>query len=252
VFGTLRLLYRPTPDGDYQVVGGVGPKAREIVAYLALHPDGVRRDTIIAALWPGDSESRRRLDNRFYAALSQLRRTLRTATAGAISDIVEQHDGRYHLRRDLLTVDIWQVQDALEQRRRAASTADRFAAILPVAATYTGHLSDDLTGAWAEPHREQLRRQVSDALASLTASIGEDNPQRLELLESLRRLDPYNEELYQQIARTQARLGQHDAVEHTYALLLASLADIDQQPSPDTTRVFRALQRPGPRDVRSA
>ncbi|KLL10569.1 MULTISPECIES: BTAD domain-containing putative transcriptional regulator [Protofrankia] len=255
VLGPLRLLYRPTADADYQPIDGVGPKAREILAYLALHPDGVRRDTLVTALWPDDGESsRRRLDNRFYAALSQLRRALRTATTDTIDDIVVHHDGRYHLHRDLLSVDLWQLQDALAQRHHATTAADRFAALLPITATYTGHLSDDLTGAWAEPHREHLRRQVADALASLTATIGEDNPQRLELLEVLRQLDPYNEQLYRQIARAQARLGHPDAVSRTYALLTACLADIDQQPTTDTTAFFHALQRqqPDPRNTRSA
>ncbi|WP_322751741.1 MULTISPECIES: AfsR/SARP family transcriptional regulator, partial [unclassified Frankia] len=252
VLGSLRLRYRPTPDSDYQLVEGMGPKAREMLAYLALHPAGMSRDAIVAAIWPDAGDTRRRLDNRFYAALSRLRRAVHTVTAGAVPDIVEQDDGDYRLRRDLVTVDLWEVQDALDQRRRAATEADRFAAIVPIAATYAGHLSDDLAGAWAEPYRENLRRQVADALASLTASIGEDTPQRLELLETLRRLDPYNEQLYAQIARAQARLGHQDAIGHTYALLVACLDDIDQQPSPDVVAVFRALRQPDPRDVRSA
>ncbi|WP_322749857.1 MULTISPECIES: hypothetical protein [unclassified Frankia] len=39
---------------------------------------------------------------------------------------------------------------------------------------------------------------------------------------------------------------------HACALLVACLDDIDQQPSPDVVAVFRALQQPDPRDVRSA
>ncbi|WP_264764111.1 AfsR/SARP family transcriptional regulator, partial [Frankia gtarii] len=252
LFGRLQLLYRAAPDGDHQAVTGIGGPGREILAYLAAHPDGARRRVIIDAVWPEDGKSLRLRDNRFYAAISQLRRTLVAATGGAIDDVFDHDDRRWRLRRDLFTVDLWQVDEALDARRRATTTADELAAILPLAATYTGHLSDDIAGAWAETHRENLRRQISDALVSITATVGEDNPQRLELLETLRRLDPYNEQLYVQIAATQARLGQHDAIASTYRHLVAALAEVGERPTSNTDRVFQAVMRPGPPGARSA
>jgi two-component SAPR family response regulator len=233
-------------------VDGIGGPSREILAYLAAHPDGARRRIIIDAVWPEDGKPQRLRDNRFYAAISQLRRSLIAATGGAIDDVFDHDDRRWRLRRDLITVDLWQVDEALDARRRATTTADELAAILPVAAAYTGHLSDDIAGTWAETHRENLRRQVSDALASITATVGEDNPQRLELLETLRRLDPYNDQLYIQIAQTQARLGQHDAIPATYRRLVAALVEVGERPTPDTDRLFHAMMRPGPPGARSA
>ncbi len=252
LFGRWQLFYRPMPDSDFQAVEGIGIKGREIVAYLAAHSGWVHRDTLIEAVWPDDGEPRHRIDNRFYAALSPLRRALRTATGGAIDDLFEQDDGRWRLRADLLTVDLWQIQDALAARRRATTTAQEIVAILPLTGLYTGHLAKDLTGTWAEAHREHLRRQVTDALTSIIASVGEDTPQRLDLLDTLRRLDPTNEQLYCQIARTQAHLGQHDAIPVTYGQLVDALADLDQQPSVDTDRLFQQLMQRGPRDSRSA
>ncbi len=240
------------PDSDFQAVEGIGIKGREIVAYLAAHAGWVHRDSLIKAVWPDDGEPRHRIDNRFYAALSPLRRALRTATGGAIDDLFEQDDGRWRLRADLLTVDLWQVQDALTARRRATTTAQEIAAILPLTSLYTGDLAKDLTGTWAEAHREHLRRQVTDALTNIIASVGEDTPQRLDLLDTLRRLDPCNERIYCQIARTQARLGRHDALAVTYGQLVDALADLDQQPSVDTDRLFQQLMQRGPRDSRSA
>jgi two-component SAPR family response regulator len=246
------LLYRPAPDGEYQPVDGIGGPSREILAYLAAHPDGAHRRVIIDAVWADDGKTQRLRDNRFYAAISQLRRSLIAATGGTIDDVFDRDDRRWQLRRDLVSVDLWQVDEALAARRRATSTADELAAILPLAATYTGHLSDDIAGGWAETHRENLRRQVSDALASITATIGEDNPQRLDLLETLRRLDPYNQQLYVQIAATQARLGQHDAVTGTYDQLVAALAEIGERPTPDAHRAFQTAMRPPPPGARSA
>ena len=251
LFGRWQLFYRPTPDSEVQPVEGIGIKGRELVAYLAAHAGWVHRDSLIEAVWPDDGEPRHRIDNRFYAALSPLRRALRSATGGAIDDLFEQNDGRWRLRADLLTVDLWQVQDALAARRRATTTAQEIAAILPLTGLYTGHLAKDFTGTWAEAHRERLRRQVTDALTSILAAVGEATPERLDLLDTLRRLDPCNEQLYCQIARTQARLGRHDAIPVTYGQLVEALADLDQQPTADTDRLFQELMR-GPRDSRSA
>ncbi|CUU61171.1 LysM domain-containing protein [Parafrankia irregularis] len=252
LFGRLQLRYRAAPDGDYQPVDGIGGPSREILAYLAAHPDGAERRTIIDAVWPDDGKLPRQRDNRFYAAISQLRRSLAAATGGTIDDVFDHDDRRWRLRRDLFTVDLWQVDEALDARRRATTTTDELAAILPLAATYTGHLADDIAGTWAETHRESLRRQVSDALASITAAVGEENPRRLELLETLRRLDPYSEGLYVQIARAQARLGLHDAVEATYRQLVVALAELGERPTPDADRLFQAARRPGPPGTRSA
>ncbi|MBL7487777.1 LysM peptidoglycan-binding domain-containing protein [Frankia sp. AgB1.9] len=252
LFGPLRLAYRSEPDSGYQTVGGIGIKGRELLAYLAAYREGARRDTIIGALWPEDGEPRKRSDNRFYAALVPLRRAIVAATNGSIDDVFEHVDDRWWLRRDLLTVDLWQVQDALTARRHATTTADALAAVLPMAALYTGHFVEDLSGIWFEAHRENLRRQVTDTLTSLTAAVGQDNSDRLDLLEALRHLDPHDEGLYIEIARSQALLGQHAAVADTYRRLCAALAELGERPAAGTDRAFQALTRPGPRGARSA
>nr|MDT0666890.1 hypothetical protein [Micromonospora sp. DSM 115978] len=151
-----------------------------------------QRRVVIDAVWPDDGKSPRLRDNRFYAAVSQLRRSLVAATGGAVDDVFDHDDRRWRLRRDLVSVDLWQVDEALDARRRAPSTAEELAAVLPIAASYTGPLSDDIAGGWAEAHRESLRRQVCDALAGITATVGEGNPRRLELLDTLRSRVPLN------------------------------------------------------------
>jgi DNA-binding SARP family transcriptional activator len=251
LFGTVRLAYR-TPDGGAQTVAGIGIKGREILAYLAAYRDGATRDTLIDAIWPEDGRPRQRIDNRFYAALSPLRRKLTAATSGQIDQVVDHDDNRWWLRPDLLTVDLWQVQDALDAHRHATTPTAKLAALLPLTTLYTGHLAEDLSSGWIEPHRENLRRNVTDALARLASSIGHDNPRRVDLLTTLRRLDPYDEQIYLEIARTQARLGQHDAVTATYQQLVTALADLGEHPTPTIVHAFQALTQPRTQDERSA
>ncbi|MCM3883137.1 BTAD domain-containing putative transcriptional regulator [Frankia sp. R82] len=249
LLGRLQLLHRPEPDGDYQTVDGIGTKGRAILAYLAAHPDGTSRTAIIDALWPDDGKPQRQRENRFYAAISQLRRIVAAASG---MDVLTQQDGRWQLRHDLLTVDLWQAQAALDAHRQATSTTDQLAALLPLTTLYTGHLTDDLTDAWAETHREHLRRSVADALASTTSTIQDDSPQRLQLLETLRRLDPYNEQLHLDLAHAQTRLGQHHAAAATYHHLITALAEIGERPTSDTQNAFQKLAQSAPPSTQSA
>jgi hypothetical protein len=79
--------------------------------------------------------------------------------------------------------------------------------------------------------------------------------QALALLERARIFDRYNEAIYRGIARFQAHLGRHDAIPRTLALLTTTLAEIDDQPSPETVFLCEFLQRPRanrPRNGRAA
>jgi hypothetical protein len=44
-------------------------------------------------------------------------------------------------------------------------------------------------------------------------------------------------------SRGQERLGQHDAIARTLGLLTATLADLDERPSPDTLALAERLSR---------
>lgn len=245
VLGRLHLYHRHT-HGRADLIDALAPKQREILVHLALYPNGARRETLTTAIWPdapGD-----RPYNSFHATLSQLRRALRKATNDAITDLATNHDGHYSLDRSLVTVDLWQLQDALHNYRHMSPERQRLDVLNRVANLYQGDLADGLTAEWLDgPPREALRRDVLDALSALIQAIGDDQPDRtLSLLEQARRLDPYNEAIYRDIVRVQARLGQHAAIPRTLALLTSTLTELDQRPSRDTIALCEFLQRPRP------
>jgi DNA-binding SARP family transcriptional activator len=249
VLGALRLAHRPAGRDRHVPVRGVTRKGREVLAYLAVHPDGARREAITAALWPAVGDERR-LANRLHAALSQTRAAVRAATGGALGGVTESAEGRYRLRADLVAVDLWQVRAALDRHRCAAGDDERRAALLRLPELYTGELAEELTGRWASGPRETIHLDVVDALEALVRVLDDDLPRRLAVLERLRVLDPHNEGVYRDIARTQVRLGRRDAVARTFSLLTAALAEIEERPSPDTAAFFDALRRPGATDRR--
>ncbi|SFQ19523.1 BTAD domain-containing putative transcriptional regulator [Amycolatopsis rubida] len=228
--------------GERELNGVLTPKQRELLVYLSLHPQGVRREVLNEAVWP-DSRPPRPY-NSFHNTLSMLRRALTDATDGLISNLILNDDGRYQLNADLVVVDFWQLQRALQAPRRAG--ADVRAQLHEAIELYHGDLAEDLLVPWIEPFREATRRDVLDALGTLIRAHGDTDPETmLTLLERTRKLDRYNEGVYRDIVRTQARLGQYAAIPRTLALLKTTLDEIDQHPSADTLNLADFLQRRG-------
>ena len=209
VFGRVRLL--AAPDG--REVTGVRAKILALLALLAVHPDGLTSDQVGDALWPGAPPDR--VPGRLSATLALTRRLLRDTTATAIGgasagdqgqvgapsgddptrvvedagtgrlDLVPLIDSRYQLHPTVLTSDYQRFTAALTEAARARRDGDaaaRRAALRMIADLYRSSHGDVLAGidySWAIPVRERLRRQATDALATLATLLAPshaDNP----------------------------------------------------------------------------
>lgn len=243
VLGDVRLTHHQGDSHEHSDLSrALTPKQREILAYLALHRGGARREALVADIWP--EAPQQRPYNSFHATLSQLRRALRTATQDTVADVTLHEDGRYSLDAPRITVDLWQLMDTLPASRRGTSGYGNETSVERAVDLYTGDFAVDLTAEWTEAPREALRRDVLDAVSALVRMLRDSEPDRaLALLERVRRIDTYNEAIYRDIARFQAHLGRHDAVPRTFNLLTTTLASIDEQPSRETRALFAALQR---------
>ena len=229
-------------EGDRELSGALTPKQRELLVYLALHPHGVRREVLNEAVWP-DSRPPRPY-NSFHNTLSMLRRALTDATDGLITNLVLNDDGRYQLNDELVVVGYWQLQHALQAPR--PTDAEAQAQLHDAIELYQGDLAEDLLVPWIEPIREATRRDILDTLGALIRAHGDSDPETmLTLLERTRKLDRYNEGVYRDIIRTQARLDQYAAIPRTLALLTTTLDEIGQRPSADTLNLADFLQRRG-------
>ncbi|WP_086664163.1 BTAD domain-containing putative transcriptional regulator [Lentzea kentuckyensis] len=240
VFGRFQFVFAPGGSEAVDLSGLLTPKQREVLVHLALHPQGVRREVLNEAVWPGSRPPRPY--NSFHNTLSVLRRVVADATSGPMANFVVNSDGRYQLNREFVEVDFWKLQQLLGNV--AVTGADRKSCLQRAVDLYAGDLAEDVLSPWIEPFRESARRDVLDALSALINEYGDADPQRvLVLLERARQLDPYNEGVYRQIMSTQAQLGQLAAVPRTLALLTATLGEIDEEPSPDTQAIAALLQR---------
>ncbi|MFF4242566.1 BTAD domain-containing putative transcriptional regulator [Actinomadura geliboluensis] len=237
VLGDVRLS---TADGPIST--GLRQRARDLLAYLALHPDGVTRDRASADLWP--DESLQTVVTAFNTAVTNIRNVLRNATGLSSPMYVIHSAGRYRIDPDVIEIDLWQLTTALADAQQATDDAARIKALTLVADRCAGEFAQGLAQDWAEAQREYLRRTVGDALANLARLLQADAPeQALMVLERAITHDPYSEPLYQHVMRLQARLDRPDAVRRTYALLAARLDELNAEPDDETRKLANSAMR---------
>jgi len=240
VLGRLRITAR----GE-EISGGLR-KARELLAYLAVHPEGATSASIDAELWPESSP--RYAASQRHLAMRKAREMLRTSTGLTAAMFIILASERYRLDPALIEVDLWQFDAALGRAQDAASDQDQLAALRQAISLYQGPLADGAAYEWAERHAEPTRRRAVDALARIAGLLQQVDPeQALATLETALTHDPYNEALYQKIMRIQARLGRPDSARRTLALLESRLAVLGLTAAAETRQVASvpAGERPG-------
>ena len=234
-----------------QEIGGGLRKARELMAFLAVHPDGASGEAISEALWP-ESDTSHATSQR-NLALRKARSMLRTATGLAEPMWILHASGRYRLDPALITADLWQFSGALDEARDADGDEARLAACRKAAGLYHGELAEGEGYDWTEPYAETARRRALDAWTAIAGILQPRDPdQALAALESALGHDPYNEFLYQQIMRLQAAAGRPEAVRRTLSLLEARLTDLGITPGAQTRQIAASLLGTGPAPHRRA
>ena len=230
-------------------------KARELLAFLAVHPDGASGEAISEALWPGSDPGR--AAGQRNLALRKAREMLRTAAGLPAPMWILNAAGRYRLDPALIGTDLEAFSQALEAARNASGDA-RLAACRQAVALYRGELAEGTGYEWAEPYAEAARRRALDAWTAIAEILQPPDPdQALSALETALSHDPYNEYLYVRIMRLQAAAGRPEAVRRTLALLESKLTDLGVTPSSQTRQAAAALlatsrTRTGQHPVRAA
>jgi DNA-binding SARP family transcriptional activator len=243
VLGPLQII-----AGGNEIRGGLR-KARELLAYLALHPDGVTGAVISEALWP--EASPRYGTAQRHLALRKAREMLRTATGLSQPMFITLASERYRLDPALTGADVWHFNAALDQARTTTDPARQLEILRRAVTLYRGPVADGAGYEWAERYAEPARRRAVDALARLAElqqPAGAE--QALTTLETALAHDPYNEALYQKIMHLQAGLGRPDAARRTLALLQARLAELGLSPGPAARQAASGTQAGHPRGQR--
>jgi DNA-binding SARP family transcriptional activator len=239
--------YRIDAAGE-EIRSGLRAKARELLAFYLLHPEGTTLDTATEALWPEADPGRG--SEWFWTALGNLRSLLRSTTGIKELKVIEREGDIYRVE-PIFDVDLWRLQQVLAE---ASTNGDRagndvggdelWAECLQRAAElYSGELLEGADWAWARVPREDLRRRAVDVLVSLSATrlVTGDIRGALDVLQRAVDVDPYAEQLYRRIMRLHAKLSRPDAVTATFRRLSTRLAEIGFEPAPESETLSREL-----------
>jgi DNA-binding SARP family transcriptional activator len=219
---------------------GVRSVAKELLAWLALRPDGASIGAIVEGCWP-DTE-RRLVNDTFWRAASDLR-TKVGAIAEPRSRLVDQVGEVYRLDHASLECDLWQFQAALGVAANSDDAGVARAALRSATSLFRGEFVENADYRWVEPVREDLHRRALDAhlrLAELEEELGSLDAAE-SALDAAIELDRYAEEPYRRLMTLQARRERIDAVAATWRRLERHLAEIDVDPEQATSRLYRTL-----------
>jgi DNA-binding SARP family transcriptional activator len=231
--------YRIDVDGA-EVRSGLRAKARELLAFYLLHPEGTTLDVATEALWPEADAGRG--SEWFWTALGNLRSRLRGVTGIKSLKIIERDGERYRIE-PVFDVDLWRFQAALPPPGASTGDPEWAAALQDAADMYDGELLAGVDWAWADVPREDLRRRAVDVLVSLGATrlVAGDVRGALDVLSHAIEVDPVAEQLYRRIMRLHARQFRPDEVEATFARLKARLAELGLEPTVESTLLVEEL-----------
>lgn len=225
-----------------EVRGGLRTKARELLAFYLLHPEGASLDAAVEALWPEADPGRG--SEWFWTALGNLRSRLRAASGDRDLKVVDRSGDTYRIEVDRFTVDVWRFEEALVGAV-GGDEASSMEALEAAVALYGGELLAGEPWQWVEGAREDLRRRAVDTVAQLADRrlLDDDLEGALAALEQGLEIDAIAEELYRRAMELQGRLARRDAIRGTFRLLQARLAAYGLAPEPSTERVFGDLVR---------
>ena len=230
--------------GGREIRSGLRAKAKELLAFYLLHPQGTTLDVATEALWPEAAPTRG--SEWFWTALGNLRSLLRSTTDTKSLKVIERDGDRYKIE-PIFEVDLWRFQEALPPAGAGTGDPEWAAGLETAADLYGGDLLAGVDWAWAEIPREDLRRRAVDVLVSLAATrlVAGDARAALDALSRAVEVDPVAEQLYRRIMRLHARQARVDEVEATYLRLKARLAELDLEPTPESQQLLAELSRTG-------
>lgn len=235
--GTFRVF-----AGDCEVTQEqwVSTKARDLLAYfVTFRRERVSLDRVFDALWP---EKNTQSKTAFHTALYRMRQALRTEAR--VSKFILAEAGEYHLDAAHFHVDIDEFEALIAQARTTRDELEAAGYYDRAISLYNGEYLDNLYYDWLLPERRRLSDTILNALRALAASRAtEGNYENAQaLLQRAITLDPLLEDLYCNLMRYYAEVGNRSGVARQYQLLSQHLGDeLGVPPSATTQDLYAQL-----------
>jgi DNA-binding SARP family transcriptional activator len=232
--------------GPFQLVGTEHDQpqrkaAIELIAYLAVQPQGATRDELLEVLWPDDDP--RRSEQRFWQASAEARKVLDGG--------LRREHGRYILDRERIVIDLDELEDTLAQAAKADEADQQREALERALRLFRGEPFAGIETAWAEGEARRLRAlavDILDRLGRLRLEAGEATA-ALDAAERGIALDLLNESLWRLALEAEGALGLREAIAERYQSLCQLLGDrLGLEPDRETRLLHRRLlsQDPAP------
>jgi DNA-binding SARP family transcriptional activator len=240
-------MLRATCFGNFRVAAaggwGRGPepkRAREVMQYLILHPNGVApRERLIDVLWPGDTSGVviHRLHSAVSAARTFLRRAMDGFNAILCSDEGYGWDPRMRIECDVGT---------FVALYRDGSASAMTAAI----SLYRGELLEGQEADWVRPTRLKYASMYASMVERLSNNAIEagDFEQALHFALELLEMDRAHEGASRLVLRCFEALGRRAQAALEYSSLRAYLRKhLGVEPMPETTQLIGTILQRGSR-----
>lgn len=237
----IRVGERPLADEDWSYA-----KPRELLVYLACHPQGRTREQVGLAFWPEASTAQ--VKNRFHVALHRVRRVL-----GDPRSVVVDRD-RYRVNPDwVLALDAQrfeeQVRRVIEGPARGPLAPPARKALAGALALYRGDfLESEAAGDWHLERRDRYRNLFLRAQVMLAEALLEEGDWAAagDGFEHMIRVDDLSEAGYRGLMRSRVAAGDRTGALRLYARLEAALREgLDAQPDASTRRLAEELREGG-------
>jgi DNA-binding SARP family transcriptional activator len=208
-------------------------RTQELLAYLALHPEGATGDELVAALATDIDDEQERM--RIWRAVSQAR--------GRLGEVIRRVDERYYLDRDAMAIDL----DRFEELVNAANAADdleRERLLEQALALVRGQPLAGSDFAWAAGELRRLRGMIVDLLEELGYLRLESGHATgaLAAAEQGIALDGCNESAHRLAMQAESALGLRQAIVERYELLSRELENkLGLEPERETRLLYRRL-----------
>ncbi len=229
----VRLDGRPVMEVEWE-----SEKSKEMFLLLLMSGRPMRRDELIAALWPDTGGKRAR--SVFHSTLHRLRRALYSECAVELA-------GFYALNAaGTFKCDALEFQRMLRALKGIREGDPHFTDILRSACdAYAGPFAPVLDAEWADAIRSRLEREFLEAASKLTdILLTSGNPsEAAQICAKLLDYDPYSEAACFRLMTAKSASGMHDSAVYAYKRYAEMLArDIGERPGGAITQLYAQIR----------
>jgi ATP/maltotriose-dependent transcriptional regulator MalT/DNA-binding SARP family transcriptional activator len=230
---------RPTVEYGGQQITDLewrSEKSKEMFFFFLCNRRPLRKDEIVAALWPDLPEDK--TTSAFHSNMYRLRKAL-------YSDCIAKDSGRYILDpRGRFQFDVEEFQSGLQEADSLPKTDERRITLMEKAlALYRGQFAPDFYSEWAENLRWQTEEQYMSLLATLAAAYTDarEYKKSADLCQRILELDEFNEAAWYRLMTNYVLSGQEEAAKYCYNRYVQIVAEDLDGGVPDFEEVKRDI-----------